>query len=89
MCDAVMDGNGAGFLVEVGVIVSAVVPAVVVVGIGVVGFWGTVLLPVMFMFLVTRSFGSPAWFGGLFSLSGVTGLLLLSWSHRGFSTASV
>ncbi len=84
ICGAVVKG-----LVEVGVVVSAVVSIVVVLRVGVIGFGGAALSLVVSVFLGSGFFGSATFLCGLFSLSGVVGLFLLSRSHERFSLAGV
>ncbi len=72
-------------LVEVGVVVPAIITAVVIVGVGVVGFGGAAVLLVVFMLSVAGSFGPSAWSSGSFGFLGVAGLFLLPWSHRGLN----
>ncbi len=74
-------GDGGGVSIKVGIVISTVISAVVVVGVGVVRFGGTTLLLVVFVFSVPGSFGPSAFLSRLLGLSGVMGLLLLSWSH--------
>ncbi len=78
-------GDGGGVSIEIVVVISAVVPAVVVVGVRVVGLWGVALLFMVFVFATPGVFRSSASFGGLFGFSGVSGLFLLSWSHKGLN----
>ncbi len=77
--------DGGGVSIEIVIVISAVVAAIVVVRVRVIGLWGTALLPVVFVFPTPGVFGSSASFGGSFGLSGVAGLLLLSWSHKGLN----
>ncbi len=78
-------GDGGRVSIEIVVVVSAVVTAVVIVGVGVIGLWGAALFSKMFVLPVSWVFGSFASFGGSFGFSGVTGLFFLSRSHKGLS----
>ncbi len=71
--------------VKIVVVISTVVTAVVIVGVGVVGFRCAALFFVVLVFSGLGSFGSSACSGGLFGLSGVAGLFLLPWSHKGLN----
>ncbi len=77
--------DGGGVSIKVGVVVSAVVAAIVIVGVGVVGFWGAALFSVVFVLPTAGVFSSSTSFGGSFGLSGVAGLFLLPWSHKGLN----
>ncbi len=76
-------GDGGRVSIEIVVIISAVIPAVVVVGVGVVGLRGAALPLVVPVFSSTRVLGPSVFLGGLFNFSGVTGVFLSSWSHMG------
>ncbi len=75
--------DGGGVSINIGVVISTVVSAVIVLRVRVVGFGGAALLLVVFVFSVSGSFGPATFLGGLFSFSWVTGLFLLPWSHKG------
>ncbi len=78
-------GDGGGVSIEIVIVISAVVAAVVVMGVGVIGLQGAALLLVMFMLSTTGVFGSSASFGGSFGFPGVAVLFLLSRSHKSLS----
>ncbi len=54
---------GGGVSIKIVIVISAIVATIVVVGVGVVGFWGAALLFVVLVFLGTGAFGSSASFG--------------------------
>ncbi len=68
--------------IEIAVVISAVVPAVVVMGVRVVRLRGAAPLCVVSVLSVSAVFGFHARLGGLFDLSAITGMLLSSWVHR-------
>ncbi len=78
-------GDGGGVSIEVVVVISAVVTAIVVMGVRVVRLRGAALFFVVLVFAVMGVFLSSARFGGLCDFSGVSGVFLLSWSHKGLS----
>ncbi len=76
--------NGEWGSVEVVIVISSVISAIVIVVVGIVQLWGTALFFMVLVFPVPGSFGSAALLGRLFSFLGVSGLFLLSWSHKDF-----
>ncbi len=56
-------GVGGGVSIEIVVIISAVEAAVVVMGIGIVGFWGSAPFPMMSVLSVAGTSGSVATLG--------------------------
>ncbi len=75
-------GDGGRVLIEIVVVISAVVAAVVIMGVRVVGLWGAALFSVMFVLSATGYFGFSTRFGGAFSFFEGSVLLLLSWLHE-------
>ncbi len=74
--------DGGRVSIEIIVIISAVIPTIVVVGVGIVGFWGTALLFVVPVLSASGVFSSAAFLGRLFDLSAIAGVFLSSWAHR-------
>ncbi len=75
-------GDGSGVSIDVVIVIPSIVSGVVVMGIGVIGFGGAALLPVVFVLSAAGLLGFSARFSGSFSVSESV-LFLLSWSHRG------
>ncbi len=78
-------GDGGGVSIEIVVLISTVIAAVVVMGVGVVGLRGAALLLVVLVLAAAGVFGSSARFGGSFNFLAVVGVLLSSWLHKGLS----
>ncbi len=77
--------DGGRVSIEIVVVISAVVPTVVVVGVGVVELGRSTLSFMIAMFLapwLSWFFGSSASFGGRGSGCGFTVVFLVSWAHR-------
>ncbi len=60
-----------GDLIDIVIVIPTVVSAVVILRIGIIGFWGTAPIFIVLVFSVLGSFGASAFLGGLFSFSGI------------------